>query len=73
MRAFHSEDSEEFTSLNPINWKGGNSMYQLTKEQKIENLQEVKKNLDSKIQNLNKQITDIEKKIQKLQTTKSFI
>jgi prefoldin subunit 5 len=48
-------------------------MYQLTKEQKIENLQEVKKNLDSKIQNLNKQIADIEKKIQKLQTTKSFI
>lgn len=47
-------------------------MFTLSKEQKIANLEEIKKQIETKIQNLQTQIQDIDKKISKLSSSKSF-
>ena len=43
-------------------------MYQLTNQQKIENLQEIKDQKQKKIENLQKEISGIEAKIQRLKS-----
>lgn len=51
--------------------KGGKQMHRLSKEQKLENLQETRQNLLKKIQVLQEQLKNLDAKISKLQSSPS--